>query len=116
MTSQYVVRAAGASAGAIASEGIASEGIASPDEVTVALVSLDEITANPGSLHAVLGGFHLNGPLFEPLIPIVLDVLSALAPNVVLPAHCTGWRAQHAMGARYGEAFIPNSAGTRFEL
>jgi len=67
-------------------------------------------------LYAVMGGFHLNGPLFEPLIPRVLDDLDALAPAVIVPAHCTGWRAQHAMGARFGEAFIPNTVGTRFEL
>ena len=67
-------------------------------------------------LYAVMGGFHLNGPIFEPLIPRVLEDLSALAPGVVVPAHCTGWRAQHAMAARFGEAFIPNTIGTRFEL
>jgi 7,8-dihydropterin-6-yl-methyl-4-(beta-D-ribofuranosyl)aminobenzene 5'-phosphate synthase len=67
-------------------------------------------------VYAVMGGFHLNGPVFEPLIPLVLDELATLAPAVVVPAHCTGWRAQHAMGARLGEAFIPNSVGTRFEL
>jgi 7,8-dihydropterin-6-yl-methyl-4-(beta-D-ribofuranosyl)aminobenzene 5'-phosphate synthase len=68
------------------------------------------------ALYAVIGGFHLNGPIFEPLIPRVLDDLGALAPSVLVPAHCTGWRAQHAMGARFGEAFIPNTVGTRFEL
>jgi 7,8-dihydropterin-6-yl-methyl-4-(beta-D-ribofuranosyl)aminobenzene 5'-phosphate synthase len=67
-------------------------------------------------LHAVLGGFHLNGPLFEPLIPRVLDDLGALAPQVIVPAHCTGWRAQHAMSRRFGEAFIPNAVGTRVTL
>jgi 7,8-dihydropterin-6-yl-methyl-4-(beta-D-ribofuranosyl)aminobenzene 5'-phosphate synthase len=67
-------------------------------------------------LYAVMGGFHLNGPLFEPLIPRVLDDLGAMSPSVVVPAHCTGWRAQHAMGAHFGEAFIPNTVGTRFEL
>ncbi len=67
-------------------------------------------------VYAVLGGFHLNGPLFEPLIPRVLDDLAALAPSVIVPAHCTGWRAQHAMGARFGEAFVPNTVGTRFTL
>ena len=67
-------------------------------------------------LYTVLGGFHLNGPLFEPLIPQVLDDLAAMAPSVVVPAHCTGWRAQHAMGARFGEAFVPNTVGTRFTL
>ena len=67
-------------------------------------------------VHAVIGGFHLNGPLFEPLIPQVLDELDALQPRVIVPAHCTGWRAQHAMAARFGEAFIPNTVGTRLEL
>ena len=67
-------------------------------------------------LYAVMGGFHLNGPLFEPLIPHVLDDLGAMTPSVVVPAHCTGWRAQHAIGARFGEAFIPNTVGTRFDL
>ena len=39
-----------------------------------------------------------------------------LNPQVVVPAHCTGWRAQHAMGARLPGAFIPNTVGTRVEL
>jgi 7,8-dihydropterin-6-yl-methyl-4-(beta-D-ribofuranosyl)aminobenzene 5'-phosphate synthase len=52
-------------------------------------------------LHAVMGGFHLNGPLFEPLIPRVLEDFAALAPSFIVPAHCTGWRAQHAIGRRF---------------
>jgi 7,8-dihydropterin-6-yl-methyl-4-(beta-D-ribofuranosyl)aminobenzene 5'-phosphate synthase len=67
-------------------------------------------------LYALLGGFHLNGPVFEPLIPRVLDDLAALQPSVLVPAHCTGWRAQHAMSARFGEAFVPNTVGTSFYL
>ena len=67
-------------------------------------------------LHAVMGGFHLNGPLFEPLIPRVLDDFAALAPSFIVPAHCTGWRAQHAIGRRFGEAFVPNTVGTNFEF
>jgi 7,8-dihydropterin-6-yl-methyl-4-(beta-D-ribofuranosyl)aminobenzene 5'-phosphate synthase len=67
-------------------------------------------------LYAVIGGFHLQGPVFEPLIPRVLDDLATLSPEVLVPAHCTGWRAGHAMGARFGEAYIPNSVGTRFLL
>jgi 7,8-dihydropterin-6-yl-methyl-4-(beta-D-ribofuranosyl)aminobenzene 5'-phosphate synthase len=67
-------------------------------------------------LHAVIGGLHLNGPTFEPLIPRVLDDLAALDPAVLVPAHCTGWRASHAIGARFGEAYVPNTVGTRFTL
>ncbi len=68
------------------------------------------------SLYAVMGGFHLNGPLFEPLIDRVCDDLAAMGPSVVVPAHCTGWRATHAMARAFGDAFVPNSVGTRFEL
>lgn len=67
-------------------------------------------------LYTVMGGFHLNGPLFEPLIDRVCTDLAALGPSVVVPAHCTGWRAHHAMARQFGEAFVPNSVGTRFEL
>lgn len=68
------------------------------------------------SVYAIIGGFHLNGPLFEPIIHQTCDALAKLAPEHVVPAHCTGWRAVHALAARLPEAFIPNSVGTRFEL
>jgi 7,8-dihydropterin-6-yl-methyl-4-(beta-D-ribofuranosyl)aminobenzene 5'-phosphate synthase len=67
-------------------------------------------------LYALLGGYHLGGPLFEPLIPRVLDDLAALSPEVLVPAHCTGWRAQHAMSARFPGAYIPNAVGTTLLL
>ena len=67
-------------------------------------------------LYALVGGFHLNGPLFEPLIPRVLDDLAELDPGVLVPAHCTGWRAQHALAGRFPDAFVPNSVGTSFFL
>jgi 7,8-dihydropterin-6-yl-methyl-4-(beta-D-ribofuranosyl)aminobenzene 5'-phosphate synthase len=67
-------------------------------------------------LYALLGGFHLNGPLFEPLIPRVLDELAAMNPGVLVPAHCSGWRARHAMSARFPDAFVPNAVGTSFRL
>jgi 7,8-dihydropterin-6-yl-methyl-4-(beta-D-ribofuranosyl)aminobenzene 5'-phosphate synthase len=67
-------------------------------------------------LHAVVGGFHLNGPLFAPIVPATVDALADLAPDVVVPAHCTGWDAAHAIAARLPDAFLQNSVGTRFEL
>jgi 7,8-dihydropterin-6-yl-methyl-4-(beta-D-ribofuranosyl)aminobenzene 5'-phosphate synthase len=67
-------------------------------------------------LYAAMGGFHLNGPLFEPLIPRVCAELEQLAPAVIVPAHCTGWAAQRALAERFPAAFIPNTVGTRFQL
>jgi 7,8-dihydropterin-6-yl-methyl-4-(beta-D-ribofuranosyl)aminobenzene 5'-phosphate synthase len=67
-------------------------------------------------VYAVIGGFHLNGPLFEPVIGATCEALAGLAPAVLVPAHCTGWRAVHALAARLPDAFIQTSVGTRCEL
>jgi 7,8-dihydropterin-6-yl-methyl-4-(beta-D-ribofuranosyl)aminobenzene 5'-phosphate synthase len=67
-------------------------------------------------LYAVIGGFHLNGPLFEPIIGHTVDALARLAPEVLVPAHCTGWKATHALARRFADAFIPSSVGTTFHL
>lgn len=67
-------------------------------------------------VHAVLGGFHLSGPLFEPIIGDTVDALASLAPDHLVPAHCTGWKAVHALAARMPDAFIQNSVGTRFDF
>lgn len=62
-------------------------------------------------VHAVVGGFHLNGAAFEPLIPMVLDDLAALGPAWVMPGHCTGWRAQQALATRFGQGYVASSVG-----
>jgi 7,8-dihydropterin-6-yl-methyl-4-(beta-D-ribofuranosyl)aminobenzene 5'-phosphate synthase len=67
-------------------------------------------------LYAVIGGFHLNGPLFEPIIPDTCAALVELPPEVIVPTHCTGWKATHALAAQFPDAFIQNSIGTRYEL
>lgn len=74
-----------------------------------ALTGVDDI-------YAVIGGFHLGGPYFEPIIDDVVGALAEMQPEVVVPAHCTGWKAVHAIAAAMPDAFIPNSVGTRFEL
>jgi 7,8-dihydropterin-6-yl-methyl-4-(beta-D-ribofuranosyl)aminobenzene 5'-phosphate synthase len=67
-------------------------------------------------VHALLGGFHLSGPVFEPLIPRVLDDLAAMGPAVLMPTHCTGWRARHALSARFPDAYVPGTVGTSLYL
>jgi 7,8-dihydropterin-6-yl-methyl-4-(beta-D-ribofuranosyl)aminobenzene 5'-phosphate synthase len=68
------------------------------------------------AVHTVMGGFHLNGPLFEPRIPEVVAGLRELAPDVVVPAHCTGPRAHVAVANGLPDAWLPNAVGTRLEL
>lgn len=65
-------------------------------------------------LHAMLGGFHLSGPAFEPIIEPTVNAFLDLAPEVLVPAHCTGWKAQHRFAAALPDAFVPNAVGTSF--
>jgi 7,8-dihydropterin-6-yl-methyl-4-(beta-D-ribofuranosyl)aminobenzene 5'-phosphate synthase len=67
-------------------------------------------------IHAVIGGFHLSGPAFEKIIAPTCHALGEFAPDHLVPCHCTGWRAIHAIAARFPDAFIQNSVGTRFEF
>jgi 7,8-dihydropterin-6-yl-methyl-4-(beta-D-ribofuranosyl)aminobenzene 5'-phosphate synthase len=67
-------------------------------------------------IHALVGGFHLSGRAFEPIIDPTCDALAEFAPDYLVPTHCTGWRATHALADRFPEAFIQNCVGTRFEF
>ena len=73
------------------------------------------LTAVP-ALHALLGGLHLSGPAFEPIIGPTVDALITLAPGLVVPGHCTGWRAQHALAAALPGAWAAGSSGSSFRL
>lgn len=67
-------------------------------------------------LAGLFGGFHLTGPAFEPVIEPTVAALTVLSPEIIVPAHCTGWRAQHRLAATLPEAFVPNAVGTSFTL
>ena len=67
-------------------------------------------------LHGLLGGLHLGGPAFEPVIDPTVAALTDLDPALVVPGHCTGWRAQHALAAALPAAWIQGSSGTTYRL
>jgi 7,8-dihydropterin-6-yl-methyl-4-(beta-D-ribofuranosyl)aminobenzene 5'-phosphate synthase len=68
------------------------------------------------SIHAVVGGFHLNGPWFERIIAPTCEALAGFSPDYLVPTHCTGYRAIHAIAAGFPDAYIQNSVGTRLEF
>jgi 7,8-dihydropterin-6-yl-methyl-4-(beta-D-ribofuranosyl)aminobenzene 5'-phosphate synthase len=65
---------------------------------------------------AVVGGFHLNGPVFAPIIPATIEALQAIAPSMIVPGHCTGYEAVRAISLAMPEAFVVNSVGTRYVI
>jgi 7,8-dihydropterin-6-yl-methyl-4-(beta-D-ribofuranosyl)aminobenzene 5'-phosphate synthase len=64
-------------------------------------------------IHAVMGGFHLSGPFFEPIIDRTAQELQNLHPAFVIPTHCTGRKAIIAMEKQMPDQFILNMAGTK---
>jgi len=67
-------------------------------------------------VYAAIGGFHLATSSIESVIRPTVEALSGFAPEVIVPAHCTGWRATHAIAAAFPDAFVPGSVGTKYVL
>ena len=65
-------------------------------------------------VHAVLGGFHLTGPLFEPIIEPTIEEMKKIGPDIIVPMHCTGWKAINQFADRMPEQCIINAVGTRY--
>lgn len=68
------------------------------------------------TVYAIVGGFHLGPKAYHSIIDQTVDDLLALNPTVIVPAHCTGFRAQLAFANHLPNAFLPNSVGTTFRL
>ena len=66
-------------------------------------------------LHTVMGGFHLSGTEVEPVISETVKDMQGFGLSRIVPAHCTGWRAVHALLNAFGAALIvPSAVGRRF--
>ena len=60
----------------------------------------------------LIGGLHLTGGLFEDRIGPTVDALRAAEIGRILPAHCSGWKAVHAVARAMPEAFVQCAVGT----
>jgi len=67
-------------------------------------------------IHAVLGGFHLAGPFFEQIIKDTIVELKKMSPEIIVPMHCTGWKAIQQFSQEFPSSFLLNSVGSKFTL
>ena len=63
-------------------------------------------------LHAVIGGFHLATSDHDQIESTVKD-LKRLDPAVLLPGHCTGWRAKFAIEKHMPGTLVPCTVGIK---
>jgi len=92
--------------GLVILSGCAHAGIVNSVQRAIDVTGIDQI-------HAVMGGFHLSGPLFEPIIERTTRELRKFHPAHVIPTHCTGRKAIMAMEKELPDQFILNMAGTK---
>ena len=67
-------------------------------------------------IHSFVGGMHLTGGLFESIIPRTIEELVRIGPDIIVPGHCTGWRATHELARLLPNAYIQTSVGTRLHF
>ena len=67
-------------------------------------------------VHAILGGFHLQGPAFGPVIDETFEEFKRMKPQVIVPMHCTGWQTIHRFSEEFPSSFILNSVGSKITL
>jgi 7,8-dihydropterin-6-yl-methyl-4-(beta-D-ribofuranosyl)aminobenzene 5'-phosphate synthase len=59
-----------------------------------------------------VGGLHLTGGIFEPIIEPTVNAFVTSDIKRLLPAHCTGWRAVHQLARALPDAFVQPAVGT----
>ncbi|MBA3660936.1 MAG: MBL fold metallo-hydrolase [Gammaproteobacteria bacterium] len=68
-------------------------------------------------LYAVMGGFHLSGQLVEKIIPQTINDLAQFNLKMIIPAHCTGWRAVNALATKFGDqVIVPSAVGRIYDF
>ena len=65
------------------------------------------------AVFAVMGGFHLTGADFEPIIGRTTEALKALNPRFIVPTHCTGRKACMHIEREMPDQFLLNMSGTK---
>ena len=68
-------------------------------------------------IFAVMGGFHLSGRSVEKIIPNTVEDMKQFNLKMIIPAHCTGWRAVNALGNAFGDAIVvPSAVGRVYQF
>jgi 7,8-dihydropterin-6-yl-methyl-4-(beta-D-ribofuranosyl)aminobenzene 5'-phosphate synthase len=53
---------------------------------------------------------------FELIIPRTIAELVAIGPAIIVPGHCTGWKATQELARQLPGAYVQTSVGTRLQF
>ncbi len=63
-------------------------------------------------VHAIIGGFHMARS--DKAHSQTIQLLQETNPKLLVPCHCTGWRARHAMSNQMPDAYVEGGVGHRY--
>jgi 7,8-dihydropterin-6-yl-methyl-4-(beta-D-ribofuranosyl)aminobenzene 5'-phosphate synthase len=92
--------------GLVILSGCAHAGIVNTVQYAREITGIDKV-------HAIMGGFHLSGALFEGIIDRTIEELVKINPDYIIPCHCTGRKAVMEIETAMPEKFLLNMAGTQ---
>jgi 7,8-dihydropterin-6-yl-methyl-4-(beta-D-ribofuranosyl)aminobenzene 5'-phosphate synthase len=92
--------------GLVVLSGCAHSGIVNTVRYAMEISGVDRV-------HAILGGFHLS-PAKDEEIERTIDEIVELQPAVVVPSHCTGFKAITRFSSRMPDQFVLGVVGTRY--
>lgn len=92
--------------GLVVLSGCAHSGIINTVQYAKEITDIDKV-------HVVMGGLHLTGPAFEPIIGDTVESLKKISPDYVIPTHCTGRKASLSLEQAMPGKFIVNMSGTK---
>ncbi len=96
----------------VKNKGLVIAGGCSHSGIINTITTLQKITGSD-RIHAVLGGFHLTGADDSVVDPTIAE-MKLLAPDYIIPMHCTGWDAINRFEQEMPAQFILNSVGTTY--
>lgn len=94
------------SKGLVVLSGCAHSGIINTAEYAREVTGINKV-------HVIMGGFHLTGPAFEPIIDDTVKSMKQIGPDYVIPTHCTGRKAILAIEKAMPSQFLANMSGTK---
>ncbi|MHA1924505.1 MAG: MBL fold metallo-hydrolase [Candidatus Thorarchaeota archaeon] len=65
-------------------------------------------------VHAVIGGFHLASGVTKDTMLNTVKKMKEISPKLLVPCHCTGWRARHLMSAKMPNEYVEGSVGHKY--
>ncbi len=65
-------------------------------------------------VHGIIGGLHLARGAHEDAMEKTIVEIDAIRPGLLVPCHCTGWRARHKMSRLLPDSYVEGSTGHKY--